>query len=258
VVSRFVYGGKVNVPEYMIKGGATYRIVTDHLGSPRLVVNVANGAIAQRLDYDEFGNVTQDTNPGFQPFGFAGGIYDADTKLVRFGVRDYDAEIGRWTCKDPIGFAGGQNFYWYVANDPINLFDPFGLLNYVKSGVGAANVVLGTYGAVTGGLMTAAGITVIAAGGATGPLAPAVEAAAVPLTAYGVAKLTGGVFKTKRGAKQLGEASVDPCAGHWKNLLGLLPFGALYDDPGETPRKAWQEFKQLPFWEKVGEILTVF
>jgi hypothetical protein len=27
---------------------------------------------------DEFGNVLADSNPGFQPFGFAGGLYDAD------------------------------------------------------------------------------------------------------------------------------------------------------------------------------------
>ncbi len=45
-----------------------------------------------RLDYDEFGRVLLDTNPGFQPFGFAGGHYDPDTQLVRFGARDYDPE----------------------------------------------------------------------------------------------------------------------------------------------------------------------
>jgi len=94
VVSRFVYATGVNVPDYMIRGGVTYRIVTDHLGSPRLVVDVATGNIAQRMDYDEFGKVTQDTRQGFQPFGFAGGLYDQDTKLVRFGARDYDSEVG--------------------------------------------------------------------------------------------------------------------------------------------------------------------
>ena len=51
-----------------------------------LVVNVDTGVIAQRLDYDPWGVVTQDTNPGFQPFGFAGGLYDANTGLVRFGA----------------------------------------------------------------------------------------------------------------------------------------------------------------------------
>jgi RHS repeat-associated protein len=128
LVSRFVYGTKANVPDYMIKGGVTYRIITDHLGSPRLVVNTADGSIAQHLDYDEFGNVLLDTNPGFQPFGFAGGLYDPDTGLVRFGARDYDAETGRWTTKDPIRFAGGDtNLYGYVLNDPVNWIDPLGL-----------------------------------------------------------------------------------------------------------------------------------
>ena len=45
--------------------------------------------IAQRMDYDEFGNVITDTHPGFQPFGFAGGLYDLHTRLTRFGARDY-------------------------------------------------------------------------------------------------------------------------------------------------------------------------
>jgi RHS repeat-associated protein len=80
----------------------------------------------QRMDYDEFGNVILDTNPGFQPFGFAGGIYDRDTKLTHFGAREYDAATGRWLSKDPIGFGGGFNFYSYSINDPINLIDPNG------------------------------------------------------------------------------------------------------------------------------------
>ncbi|WP_437299065.1 RHS repeat-associated core domain-containing protein [Sorangium sp. So ce426] len=128
VVAQFVYGQGRNVPDLILKGAATYRILTDHRNSPRLVVNIATGAIAQRLDYDEFGRLLQDTNPGFQPFGFAGGLYDADTKLVRFGARDYDAEVGRWTAKDPIRFDGGDtNLYGYVLNDPISFTDPNGL-----------------------------------------------------------------------------------------------------------------------------------
>jgi RHS repeat-associated protein len=127
LVSRFVYGGR-NVPAYMIKGGVAHRIITDQIGSVRLVVNSVTGAIVQRMDYDAFGNVTLDTEPGFQPFGFAGGIYDADTRLVRFGARDYDPEIGRWTAKDPIGFSGGDaNLYRYVRNQPVNLVDYTGM-----------------------------------------------------------------------------------------------------------------------------------
>jgi RHS repeat-associated protein len=128
VVQRFVYGTRINVPDYMVADGTTYRLISDHLGSVRLVVDATTGVVAQRLDYDEFGKVMSDTNAGFQPFGFAGGLYDADTGLVRFGARDYDPEVGRWTAKDPILFDGGQaNLYVYVGNDPVNWIDPIGM-----------------------------------------------------------------------------------------------------------------------------------
>lgn len=131
VVSRFVYADKGNVPSYMVKGGITYRIFSDHLGSPRLIVKTTDGTVMQRLDYDEWGRVLSDTNPGFQPFGFAGGLYDRDTGLVRFGARDYDPETGRWTAKDPILFDGEDtNLYAYVLNDPVNAVDPLGLQSY--------------------------------------------------------------------------------------------------------------------------------
>ncbi|MBI2571214.1 MAG: RHS repeat-associated core domain-containing protein, partial [Candidatus Schekmanbacteria bacterium] len=120
VVTRFVPGG-------MVRGGVTYRIVRDHLGSVRLVVNAASGAVAQRLDYDAWGRVLLDSNPGFQPFGFAGGLYDPDTSLVRFGARDYDPEVGRWCAPDPILFDGGDaNLYTYAYGDPVNVTDPSG------------------------------------------------------------------------------------------------------------------------------------
>ncbi|WP_303900977.1 NHL domain-containing protein [Thiohalomonas denitrificans] len=131
--ARFVYGSKSNVPDYMEKDGATYRIVSDHLGSPRLVIDTASGDVAQRMAYDEFGNVVEDTNPGFQPFGFAGGIYDQHTGLVRFGARDYDSKAGRWTSKDLLGFWGSRsNLYGYVLNDAINSIDPFGLIDFYQ------------------------------------------------------------------------------------------------------------------------------
>ena len=78
-------------------------------------------------------------------------IYDGDTGLVRFGARDYDPGVGRFTTKDPIGFAGGDpNLYAYVLNDPINLIDPTGLewyeaFEWLESDAGEAfaNFVVG-------------------------------------------------------------------------------------------------------------------
>jgi RHS repeat-associated protein len=125
VVSQFVYGTLAQSPDYMISGSnSLYRIFTDPLGSPVLIVDAASGAITEQITYDEYGNVLSDTSPGFQPFGFAGGLYDQGTKLLRFGARDYDPSVGRWTTKDPILFgAGDTNLYNYVFNDPVNQYD---------------------------------------------------------------------------------------------------------------------------------------
>jgi len=113
---------------------------------------------------------------------------------VRFGARDYDAKVGRWTAKDPIRFAGGDgNLYGYVLNDPANLLDSDGrivqllalaaiplaggaigatgqILSNAKNGcpllagVGRAAVVGAV--AATAGAAIAAGLTSIGAGAA--------------------------------------------------------------------------------------------
>jgi len=121
VIARFAGG-------YMVKGGNTYQLVRDHLGSVRMVVDVTTGTIAQKLEFDEYGNIITDINPDFQPFAYAGGLYETQTKLVRFGARDYDVGPGRWTSKEPIGFLGSNNFYTYGFNEPVNSSDKNGLL----------------------------------------------------------------------------------------------------------------------------------
>jgi RHS repeat-associated protein len=71
-----------------------------------------------------WGKELMHTAPGALPFGFAGGLHDADTGFLRFGVRDYDPFVGRWTAKDPILFRGGVNLYSYVDSDVVNKTDP--------------------------------------------------------------------------------------------------------------------------------------
>ena len=127
VKQRFEYGLS-HTPVSFTQGGQRYYIQTDHLGSPRVISN-ATGTIIKTISYDSYGYVISDSNPDFSiPFGFAGGLYDADTNLIRFGYRDYDPETGRWTARDPIGFAGGDtNLYGYVLGDPVNFIDSNGL-----------------------------------------------------------------------------------------------------------------------------------
>ncbi len=128
VKRMFVYGSRTHVPDYYTDGTNSYQFLTDHRGSVRLIVKVSDGSVQLRRDYDEFGTITFSSGSLDQPFGFAGGVYDSETNLVQFGERDYDAETGRWTSKDPILFAGGDtNLYGYVLSDPINFIDPSGL-----------------------------------------------------------------------------------------------------------------------------------
>ncbi|HLL54423.1 MAG TPA: RHS repeat-associated core domain-containing protein, partial [Myxococcaceae bacterium] len=64
-----------------------------------------------------------------------------------FGARDYDAETGRWTSKDPLRFAGGDtNLYAYTWQDPVNLVDPEGESPLSVAGVFAGAIVGGFSG----------------------------------------------------------------------------------------------------------------
>ena len=127
LVMHFEYADG-HLPVAITKGGTTYYPAFDQAGTLRAVAD-ASGNVVKQLEYDTFGNVINDTAPGFAvPFGFAGGLYDPDTGFVRFGYRDYDPDTGRWAAKDPIFFNGGDtDLYGYVQDDPVNSIDPYGL-----------------------------------------------------------------------------------------------------------------------------------
>lgn len=127
IINTFIYADK-NTPILMRKGSVDYYVVSDVRGSVKMVIKITDGNVLQKLEYDAFGKVISDSNPGYTPFGYAGGLYEYRSDLVRFGARDYCAETGKWTAEDPIGFlSGGFNDYAYVSNDPINNIDPSGL-----------------------------------------------------------------------------------------------------------------------------------
>lgn len=127
LLNRYVHGTLWHAPDLVLRGDTAHRVVTDHLGSIRAVVRTSDGLVVQRREYDAWGVITADTAGAFQSLGYAGGLTDSATGLVRFGARDYEPQVGRWTTKDPIGFAGGDaNLYAYVASSPTSSADPAG------------------------------------------------------------------------------------------------------------------------------------
>jgi RHS repeat-associated protein len=124
----------------------------------------------QRSEYSAFGVLVGRTTAssfgdiGGQPFGFAGGLFDPITGLTRFGARDYDARLGRWLARDPLGFgAGDTNLFAYVGGDPVNLVDPAGQFpGLAFAGAVATGAAVGALGgaAMNAGLSIAANLMV--------------------------------------------------------------------------------------------------
>jgi RHS repeat-associated protein len=138
LLMRFEYADD-RMPMAVTTEGVTYYLVYDQVGSLRVVAD-STGSVIKRIDYDSFGNIIAESSEDLKiPFGFAGGLHDRHTGLLRFGYRDYDPDVGRWTAKDPIFFAGGDtDLYGYVLNDPVNFVDPTGnAFNLVTGGIGA-------------------------------------------------------------------------------------------------------------------------
>jgi len=137
---RFEYANN-RMPISMTQNGQKYYLHYDQVGTLKAISN-SKQRIIKKITYDTYGNILFESNKKFSvPFGFAGGLYDHDTKLTQFGYRDYDAYTGKWTAKDPIDFGGGDsNLYGYVLGDPVDFVDPSGLVLVVDDAVVVAGL----------------------------------------------------------------------------------------------------------------------
>ena len=83
-----------------------------------------------QYDYDPYGNRVVLSGMMDIDFGYTGHYHHAPSGLNLTLYRAYNPALGRWISRDPIGERGGINLYGYVDNDPVNLFDPFGLTDW--------------------------------------------------------------------------------------------------------------------------------
>ncbi|OMD34714.1 hypothetical protein BSK56_33475, partial [Paenibacillus borealis] len=96
------------------------------------VVQIVNtsGTPVNTYSYDEWGNITSQTEGIQNSFKYAGEIYDAETGLYYLRARYYDPSIGRFlnedTVEGQIDNPLSQNLYTYVSNNPLRYIDPSG------------------------------------------------------------------------------------------------------------------------------------
>jgi RHS repeat-associated protein len=224
---RFVYADERTPVAYTDKDGNIFYLSYNHIGTLKAVTDQSNNII-KSVEYDSFGNILSDTNPTLDVhLGFAGGLYDKETKLTRFGHRDYDSYTGRWTAKDPIDFSGGDsNLYGYVLGDPINFIDPTGEWVWVAVGavIGAAiNVGVTLYTNPQASARELVGAAIGGAiGGAIGSLAGPFGGTVSKAISGAVSKsisipVNAGVSALGGGLGQAAQNAIDPC--NYKNPL---------------------------------------
>ncbi|EHB41279.1 RHS repeat-associated core domain protein [Salmonella enterica subsp. enterica serovar Infantis str. SARB27] len=99
----------------------------DQRGLPLALITPDN-TVAWRGEYDEWGNLSGEENPADleQVIRLPGQQYDEESGLYYNRHRYYNPGQGRYITQDPIGLAGGWNFYTYPL-DPVHNSDPLGL-----------------------------------------------------------------------------------------------------------------------------------
>lgn len=127
VTRRYLYSG-TRLAAMVGPEGETLFYHFDHNGST-LALTGRNGKVVAAYDYSPAGAVIGRDGDIHNPFTYVGawGVIDEGDGLFFMKHRLYDAAVGRFIQKDPVGIAGGDNLYAYAANNPVNYIDPEGL-----------------------------------------------------------------------------------------------------------------------------------
>ncbi|PJF03079.1 RHS repeat domain-containing protein [Acinetobacter seifertii] len=127
-------------------GSATkiYYIVTDHLNTPRRLVESVSDAVVWSWDSTAFG-VGNPTGSITFNLRFPGQYYDVDTNQFYNHNRFYNPELGRYMEPDPIGLVAGLNPYAYASSNPVMNVDSTGLCPMCLAGGTSLLETIGGY-----------------------------------------------------------------------------------------------------------------
>lgn len=140
--ARYFYRGRNLVAMQDASGTHYYHF--DARGST-VAMTDSEGKISALYRYLAYGEVAGGYCRATNPFTFVGehGVMDDGDGLYFMATRMYDAVLGRFLSRDPIGARGGLNLYAYADGNPIDFIDPWGMLNRTKAIAGTVNMVVG-------------------------------------------------------------------------------------------------------------------
>jgi len=239
----------------MRKGGTTYGVLKDHLGSVRAVLNPQAQVVAS-YDYLTFGALAAlaEPEPGFMPYLYTGQEYDRETGLYNYRARFYSGELGRFIAIDP----DRQYFspYLYASNNPVLYIDPNGRFSIgsLFSAIGGAiigaveilvgvcvDAVAGVLEFFTGGLSTGVSITLAS-------LAGAFYGAGVSAISYSVFNVND--FSWKDYGIQMGIGAVAGAIS-----FGIDALGSIAAESATGVKAAVQAGQEVSKWAKAANYL---
>jgi len=133
----WLYSGNTFTPIAKLTHEKAYSVITDHLGTPTMMVNNKGGQAVWKCKLNIYGQKrladggnTEEENCNFR---YPGQYEDVETGLYYNRFRYYDPDMGGYTQRDPIGLSGGNpTVYGYVWSTLLEV-DPWGLAQFFRS-----------------------------------------------------------------------------------------------------------------------------
>ena len=126
LVAKYAQGQGIDEPLGMWRNNSITYYHADGLGSITSLTDTT-GTAQGYYSYDSFGKPVGSPSNVTNPYRYTGREWDSETNLYYYRARYYDPLMGRFVSEDPVRFHGGDNFYVYVENGPVDRVDPLGL-----------------------------------------------------------------------------------------------------------------------------------